>query len=277
MVGQVEHQENLGNRVDTSPPPKIDVSSLKIPDIKSPALAPDNVLLFWIGLEDLPELQTFHAQAIDNLNSLVTKIKDQLRDDPRPINEKMLAVYEIAGKEGYKLEIFAETDPLGGSLSYSFYNKKFDCDTSSALVVGVAQELGWSDIKSVGVHRHLFLRRNGINIDQGQNPEDSYYVQSYKSEPSKHEIDAVLGLKAEAWLVRGVLLYNFGRYDDAREAWSNSLSIRPDSKDVYYLRGMALARLGRLDDAVSDFTKEIALQPDLADAYRERGNNKTLF
>lgn len=71
-------------------------------------------------------------------------------------------------EDGFRLTQFADSDPLGSSLTYSLFKKQLDCDTSSALVVGVAHSLGWNDVSLVIIPEQVFVRWRANNYDYGE-------------------------------------------------------------------------------------------------------------
>lgn len=73
----------------------------------------------------------------------------------------------------------------------------------------------------------------------------------------------------------GLQLGNFKlmleRREDAIEAYSHAIALKPNFAEAYNNRGTVLNEMAELDRAIRDFNKAIALRPNLAEAYYNRG------
>jgi hypothetical protein len=134
---------------------------------------------YWLKLENDPRLEHYRARAEKNLDSLMTKMKTEFENDPRPLNEKIQSAYNIMKNQGFRFAEFPTIDPLRSSLTYSLAEKRLDCDTSSSLVVELGKQLGWKDLEVVVVKGHAFIRRDGTNFDLGKSPSDSDYLKEF--------------------------------------------------------------------------------------------------
>ena len=71
----------------------------------------------------------------------------------------------------------------------------------------------------------------------------------------------------------GVALDDLGRYVEAVECYTRSLSIHEKYFDAYTNRGIDYMRLGLAQQALDDFNQAIALDPDSARVYNNRGGS----
>ncbi len=76
---------------------------------------------------------------------------------------------------------------------------------------------------------------------------------------------------ALAWLVRGNLLNEQKRHDEALASFARSLSLQADLAEAWLGRGDALRDLRQIDEAVVAYEKALAIKPDLASAYNALG------
>ena len=68
-----------------------------------------------------------------------------------------------------------------------------------------------------------------------------------------------------------------GKLDEALEAYTKALSIKPDYAEVYINMGETLKSEARLKEAISAFNKALSIKPDFAEAYWNRaGLSETL-
>ena len=71
---------------------------------------------------------------------------------------------------------------------------------------------------------------------------------------------------ADANYNMGVVLQEQGKLDEAIEAYKKALSIKPQYPEAYYNMGNALKKQGKLDEAIEAYTKAISIKPDYAKA-----------
>lgn len=78
-------------------------------------------------------------------------------------------------------------------------------------------------------------------------------------------------LHAESALQRGNVLMTFGQLDEAVEAYSDAIHLKPWYAEAYYNRGMAHAKTEVSPRAIEDWTMAIKLKPEFAPAFYNRG------
>jgi tetratricopeptide (TPR) repeat protein len=76
---------------------------------------------------------------------------------------------------------------------------------------------------------------------------------------------------AEAHYNLGVACGKLGRGNDEIEAYKQAIKIKPDYAKAYYNLGVSYEDLGRHQDAVESYKQAIRSQPDYADAYINLG------
>ncbi|MEO0008196.1 MAG: hypothetical protein RJA20_2392 [Bacteroidota bacterium] len=76
----------------------------------------------------------------------------------------------------------------------------------------------------------------------------------------------------EAYKQRGNLMGPMKKFDQSVADLSVYLSAVPDAAAEYYNRGLSYTNLGKTGEAMADFSKCIELDPAFARAYRARGN-----
>ena len=72
--------------------------------------------------------------------------------------------------------------------------------------------------------------------------------------------------------ISGVANRGLGKLEEAIEAYTRALSIKPDYAEASYNMGIALKEQGKLEEAIEVFNKAISIKPDYADAYNNLGN-----
>ncbi|MEJ2145584.1 MAG: tetratricopeptide repeat protein [Acidobacteriota bacterium] len=72
-----------------------------------------------------------------------------------------------------------------------------------------------------------------------------------------------------AW---GLVLLEFGRYDEALPEFDRALQLSPEMSEVWSQKATALAALGRVDEAETAYRKAIALRPNYWAGYHELGS-----
>ena len=78
-------------------------------------------------------------------------------------------------------------------------------------------------------------------------------------------------LHAKSALQRGNVLMTFGQLDEAVEAYSDAIHLKPWYAEAYYNRGMAHAKTEVSPRAIEDWTMAIKLKPEFAPAFYNRG------
>lgn len=69
---------------------------------------------------------------------------------------------------------------------------------------------------------------------------------------------------------RGHLMESRGRFQEAIDAYTKALGLRPNDATIYYDRGVAFGRLKRWKEAVEDYTRAIEHDSEMARAYNNR-------
>jgi tetratricopeptide (TPR) repeat protein len=70
----------------------------------------------------------------------------------------------------------------------------------------------------------------------------------------------------------GVALERQGKLEEATEAYTKALSIKPDYAEAYNNMGNALREKGKPKEAIEAYTKALSIKPDFTDAYYNMGN-----
>jgi protein O-mannosyl-transferase len=77
--------------------------------------------------------------------------------------------------------------------------------------------------------------------------------------------------RSEMLANRGAAVASSGRFEQAIQDLTESLSLQPDNKNAYLNRSLALFSIGQYDKAILDHTKLIEYDPYNANIYYERG------
>ena len=72
------------------------------------------------------------------------------------------------------------------------------------------------------------------------------------------------------WYNQGILLFKMGRYQDARNSFTQAADIDPGFTAAWYNKGIALMYLGKYLEATRVFDKAIALDPNYHEAREQR-------
>ena len=76
---------------------------------------------------------------------------------------------------------------------------------------------------------------------------------------------------AEAYNNMGTALQNQGKLEEAIEAYNKALTIKPDYAEAYNNMGTALQNQGKLEEAIEAYNKALTLKPDNAEAFYNMG------
>jgi tetratricopeptide (TPR) repeat protein len=66
----------------------------------------------------------------------------------------------------------------------------------------------------------------------------------------------------QVWVLRGVTLFNLERYKEALDSFDKAVTINPDDRKVWVLRGRILGNLERHEEALASFDRAVAINPD---------------
>jgi tetratricopeptide (TPR) repeat protein len=72
------------------------------------------------------------------------------------------------------------------------------------------------------------------------------------------------------WSLKGGILYNLGRYEEAITCCDNAIGLSPDNKYAWNIKGLIFTKLGKEQEAIEFFDNAIAIDPNFAEAI----NNK---
>ena len=75
----------------------------------------------------------------------------------------------------------------------------------------------------------------------------------------------------DALNLKGVLLAQFGRTDDAIWCFDRALDIAPESIECHYNKAGVLQSRGRHGEALAAYDRALALKPDMPEALNNRG------
>jgi len=79
-------------------------------------------------------------------------------------------------------------------------------------------------------------------------------------------------LTAEEWFDKGYAAQIAGNHNEAVDAYTVAIRLKPDYAEAYNNRGIAYDKLGQYSRAIEDFNQAIRLKPDYAEEYNNRGN-----
>jgi tetratricopeptide (TPR) repeat protein len=74
-----------------------------------------------------------------------------------------------------------------------------------------------------------------------------------------------------AWSNRGVSLHRLGRFDEAIASYNKAIEFKPEYHQAWYNRGVALHRLGRYKEAFASLDKSVKFSPEYQHAWYSRG------
>ena len=80
---------------------------------------------------------------------------------------------------------------------------------------------------------------------------------------------------AAAYTNRGSLYVNLGRYDEARTDLTRAAALDPTNADVHYNFGILLGQQEQLEEAITAYDRAIALRPDFSAAHHNRSIDLT--
>ncbi|MFH1684025.1 MAG: hypothetical protein ABIA67_04000 [Candidatus Margulisiibacteriota bacterium] len=214
------------------------------------------------------------------LAGFIQKVKGQLREGISS-KEKLKVVYDLLDKE------FDMSVGRGdGFLISNLKRGVLDCDTSSLVVLAIAQELGWTEsIQFVyqsppdGETNHVFVRMDdaidgdtlskGYVTDRRIFPNRAIYG---RQEQRVLEGDKIIAMVYDT---RAAMKYNYLKDDPGavRDA-SKAISLDPQNPTYYLSRGQFRMKIGDISGAVQDFERTLVLNPHDAIA-KEKLNSIT--
>ena len=76
----------------------------------------------------------------------------------------------------------------------------------------------------------------------------------------------------DAWVRKGVTLFNENQYQEAEECLNRAVRLRPAEFKTVYNRGKLRLKLGNIEDAIADLDKATTLKPEHAGAHELFGD-----
>ena len=76
---------------------------------------------------------------------------------------------------------------------------------------------------------------------------------------------------AEAYINIGNALKEQGKLEESVMAYQKAIAIKPDVAEAYYNMGIVFKNQGKLEESVMAYQKAIAIKPDIAEAYYNMG------
>ena len=213
-------------------------------------LSPHNIIHQILFIESEMFSPEENQRAYQILNEILAAVKERPIEMMTP-EAKLKLVYAVLKEKGFKL-LEQEEDTLFIS---NLLEGELDCDTSSFVVLAVAQELGWP-VKIVSVPRHAFVRWEGedikLNIDYGNLRADNYYHKRYSWDGTVLDLNGIISL---AYCNRGHAKDSLGRPAEAIADYDEAIRLDPELAMAYNNRGYAKLALGRDEEAARDLKR----------------------
>ena len=76
---------------------------------------------------------------------------------------------------------------------------------------------------------------------------------------------------AEAYNNMGIVLKDQGKLEEAIKSFNNAISINPRNAQAYYNKGIALKEQGKLEEAIEAYNKAVSIKADYFEAYNNKG------
>jgi|GEM_PF-160022 len=153
-----------------------------------------------------------------------------------------------------------------GKMYYLKVEIAADADQASKLLVSLRNNVESSRqldeiIKKVEQQdREIQKLKEELRKKTAANKKDQ--IQQYK--------EAVQGLSATEWMIKGYTAINEERFKDAIDAYNKALEITPENDICYHLRGVAFSRSQNLLKSMEDLNRAIDINPVFALAYKDR-------
>ncbi|MFC1478069.1 ankyrin repeat domain-containing protein [Candidatus Margulisiibacteriota bacterium] len=220
-------------------------------------LKKDNIIYkcFELGEEIFSEKEL--EEAYDKFTKLINDIKKELKkpfNKNLSITKKIQKAYSVIRKDfpyPKKNETFFVQDLLKNQL---------DCDTSSFVIMALADEMGWDDVGIINLPRHVFIRYQNVNIDFGNIHSDQYYINKY---PIAKLPAPVFGenVKSCFYFNRGLFKQKKGDYSGVIKDLDEAIRFNPKDADTWYVRGNAKRRNKDYSGAIKDYNEALRLNP----------------
>jgi tetratricopeptide (TPR) repeat protein len=162
-----------------------------------------------------------------------------------------------------------------GNLEHAKYFRLSLADDKSDLVLLACQRdlrksLNGGDIKdALQVWRELVCL---YNISESEDRRIIKLINSEIPASTIASIEALLGREnAEVVYLKGLLLYNSEKWEEALIKVDIVLNLAPDNYEAWFLRGVLLDRLGKYETSIASYNQAVKLQPELYQACFNRG------
>lgn len=225
----------------------------------------------------LPEFTEVDVNnATKKLLKLINKIVLELslnRNKKLPILEKIQLAYEVIAKQGY---IFLTQE--NSTFVNNMLNNKLDCDTSSFILMTLADELKdtdkvWADLALIKIPKHVFVEINGQYIDFGRVTDKQFYLENYEMMEEFDDYTPIRGNDVFFLFYdnRGTAYLESGKYELASKDFDVSLSIKADGCFALAKQAFAYLKLGKFDAAIDNTNKILDINPSYYYAKFYRG------
>ncbi|GBR75645.1 hypothetical protein NO2_0299 [Candidatus Termititenax persephonae] len=203
-----------------------------------------------------------------NLDELLKAIKRELLKHPeKPLGDKILLAYMVI-EDSFGGYIDGVNSPL---LTHALLNKEIDCDTSSLIILALAEELKnddleWSSIGMVLMPNHASLQYGDSYYDKGEKIDKSRYERQFgipqdiADNPLRENVFAIL-----ANTTCGILAGRKNNYQKSIQYYDQALALSAYNFIAYYNRGINHFSLAQ-DKAIElDLFKNKDIVPSMAD------------
>jgi len=222
-------------------------------------------------------------------NQFEVRVKDGKHTSPEDYDCKYIKFFSIIGNEPPIVKILTsdipspqeagttvtwaalasdpENDPLqyrfslDGHLKTNWFSNPTWIFTTSAADIG-------SHVIEVEV------KDNKHNVDGDSYKFDNFVITAPNPmpiEPASVIPEAIVNQQnASAWNEKGIALAGQGKYDEAIEAYDESIKLNPNDAVVWTNKGVALYKQGNYERAIQAYDKAIVLKPDYAEAWGEK-------
>ena len=90
--------------------------------------------------------------------------------------------------------------------------------------------------------------------------------------PGLEEVTPIEALNSTEWYHEGENLYAQGKYEEAIQAFDNTIKLDPDYVDAYYWKGYVLNDVARFEEALETYDKAMLLDPENYRIWGAKGN-----
>lgn len=212
----------------------------------------------------------------EEANRLVQEIEEESKEILEEIGKQGQEVIQLVGKEGQ--ELIEVVGQKGQELLEEIRGYR---DESKALLSETAENFAKASEQEKRTIKAVLENPESSPMEKAVAKALSLQEQGKKDEAVEawRSIANIMqgiddNLAAGAWFSIGYLYSEQGKHEDAIEAYSRSVDLKPNVVVPYNNRGNAKGELNQYEAAIKDFDKAISLNPDYAEAYINRGNAK---